>query len=104
MIMNERFNSKAIVKKNAKLEEIKKAKQNKLKNRKSSDTLIQLSDPFGFVSKRHFALPDAQTPIKFLYHHNDYLIAIAAKHIYVFDATPDSERKILSTINLACIT
>ena len=57
--MNERFNSKAIVKKNAKLEEIKKAKQNKLKNRKSSDTLIQLSDPFGFVSKRHFALPDA---------------------------------------------
>ena len=38
--MNERFNSKAIVKKNAKLEEIKKAKQNKLKNRKSSDTLI----------------------------------------------------------------
>lgn len=102
--MNERFNSKAIVKKNAKLEEIKKAKQNKLKNRKSSDTLIQLSDPFGFVSKRHFALPDAQTPIKFLYHHNDYLIAIAAKHIYVFDASTDSERKILSTINLACIT
>ena len=103
--MNEKFNQKSIVKKNAKmLEENKKAKQNKLKNRKSSDTLIQLSDPFGFVSKRNFVLPDAQTPIKFLYHHNDYLIAIAAKHIYVFDATSDSERKVLSTINLACIT
>ncbi len=41
MIMNEKFNQKSIVKKNAKMqEENKKAKQNKLKNRKSSDTLI----------------------------------------------------------------
>jgi hypothetical protein len=40
MIMNEKFNSKAIAKKNAKMDENKKAKQNKFKNRKSSDTLI----------------------------------------------------------------
>jgi hypothetical protein len=52
MFMNEIPETKKIVTKPAKFEEDKKAKQNKFKNRKSSDTQIQLSDPFGFVSKR----------------------------------------------------
>jgi hypothetical protein len=60
-------------------------------------------DPFGKVSKRKFSIPDAPTPIKFIYHYNDYLIAIAAKHIYVIDARNDGEGKLLSTINLNCI-
>lgn len=104
-IMNEKVKAKKLDKKGNKIiMEEKKSRQNKFKNRKSSDTQIQLSDPFGFVSKRHFVLSDAQTPIKFLYHLNEYLIAIAAKHIYVFDSRPDSDRKLLSTINLACVT
>ena len=58
------------------------ARKGKKKNRSE---VIQLPDPFGLTTHRKIDVADASTPVKFLMLYENHLLAIAARHIYVYD-------------------
>jgi hypothetical protein len=58
------------------------ARKGKKKNRSG---VVQLPDPFGLANHRKIDVADASTPVKFLMLYENHLLAIAARHIYVYD-------------------
>ncbi len=56
------------------------------KNRKKRESgEIDLPDPFGLLSYKKLPVHDATSAIKFLMIYENYLLAIAARHIYAYD-------------------
>ena len=56
------------------------------KNKKKRESgELDLPDPFGILTHKKLPVHDASSAIKFLMIYENFLLAIAARHIYAYD-------------------